>query len=164
MLALALGVLVFLVFAVFAGQGNAQPGRLWVVMAMLAGMMIVARIIVPRLMLQHMMKQISHGRWRPRDVDGSTITTMPTSEEGQLMMAYQKITIVSCALLEGAGMGNVLAYMVEKHWASLTIACVHIGLIAFHFPVRSRVDAWIESRLRWLKEDRDLNSPQHHGA
>ena len=160
-LGLASGVLVFLTVVLFAGPGNAQPGRLWTIMAVLAGLAVVGRAIVPPLMLRHFMQQISQGTWQSF---GSRNRPMPTTAEEQLMMAYTTITIVSCALLEGAAFANVYAYQVEQHWASLTIACGLVGLMLLHFPVRSRVDSWIEGRLRWLREDRDLNPSQRHDA
>jgi hypothetical protein len=64
----------------------------------------------------------------------------------KLVQAYQTGLIVGLALLEGAAFFNLVAYMVEKQWWTITIVAALLFWMLLAFPTRTRVTQWLESR------------------
>lgn len=154
-LSLAMGVVAFLVVALTRqpSEPPEQP-KLWMYMAGLAGMALLTQMVVPRVLFMAIRRKIAQGTWQPQNKRG---IRPPQTDEGLLMAALQSKTIVGCALLEGAGFANVFAFMSEGRLTSVVIAAFLIVMIAAHFPLRMRVDAWLERQRQWLEEERSLN-------
>lgn len=68
----------------------------------------------------------------------------PTDWRAALAGVYQTRTIVTNAVLEGAGIFNGVACIVEGHWLSLAIMGVMVALMALTFPSQSQFEAWAE--------------------
>ncbi len=56
--------------------------------------------------------------------------------------------IIGCALLEGAGFLNAIAFQMEKNPLSLAAVAVCIALILVKFPTTRQVQKWIAERLQ----------------
>jgi len=60
---------------------------------------------------------------------------------------YTARLIVGAALLEGAALFLLMAYLLDSQWWTLAVGLVFAGLIpALHFPTRERVDRWVEAQ------------------
>ena len=152
-LSLATGVSFFLAYVITSPASEAvQPSMLWMMMAGFAGSAVLARAVVPGILFTTIRRKIADGTWQTASKGGQ----QPQTDEGLLMAALQLKTIVGCALLEGAGFANAFAYMSERHVASLAITLALILMIVAHFPLRFRLDPWLELQKGWLDEERSL--------
>jgi hypothetical protein len=57
-------------------------------------------------------------------------------------------------MLEGATFALLIAYLVEGQTVSLIVAVLLIGAMAWRFPTRARLTAWIEEQERLLANER----------
>lgn len=73
-----------------------------------------------------------------------------------LLGTYQTAFIVSCALLEGAAMFNLLAYLQEAERLCLLAAAVFWVALAIRLPTPGRVADWIEGALKRIEEEHAL--------
>lgn len=154
-LALAMGVATFLGVVLTMERDEAPDDpMLWLLMAGFAGMALLARMVIPTVIFSSIRRKIALGTWQPQSKNGQP---PPQTDEGLLMAALQMKTIVGCAILEAAGFANVFAFLSEGQLASAIVAAVLIVMIIAHFPLKMRVDGWLESQKRWLEEERMLN-------
>ncbi|QDT62906.1 hypothetical protein [Calycomorphotria hydatis] len=56
--------------------------------------------------------------------------------------------IIRYAILEGAAMFNLVAFIIEQQWFSLAVVLVLLGITAFHFPTVSAIRHALEDRAR----------------
>ena len=145
--ALMLGVMTFAAMAIFInqGQGNAaQPPRNGVIAYVAAGfaaIICVVRIILPPMMVKSGIQELLKAR---RVEELTRLEFYPI---------FQIQMIVGCALLEGAGLFNVIAYLVEGQTWSLAIVTWLVALIGISIPTVDKVNNWADDRLRQIQLD-----------
>lgn len=155
--ALAVGLAIYFGYVLTTEAANAeQQPRLWLYMAFFAGVEFMTQLIVPGIIFRKARLQIARGTWQPNPQNSSP---MPKTDEGQLMAAFQSKTIVSVALIQGAGFANVYAYSAERQPVSLVISLALLFMLVAHFPLRFWLDGWLERQKRWLDEERSLRPP-----
>jgi hypothetical protein len=145
--ALALGIVNFLLVVVFAikPQPLQNPAGQPLLTYMAVGgavLAVVASIFVPMIIAGAMRKTV---------LDSSADTQSSRSKEaanaGPLVQMYQTLLIIRCAFIEGAAFFSLVAYMIEGQTAALATAGVLLLILLAHFPTRSRVENWIESKI-----------------
>jgi hypothetical protein len=77
-------------------------------------------------------------------------------DAGKLSIVYMTRTIVAAALLEGAALMAIVAYMLEGSTVALGLAVALVAGILLHFPTASRVAGRIETKMRRVEEERDI--------
>lgn len=158
---LALGLLVFGLVAFFMRQGGDQPGNgavfLSPLMAGLTVVLIFARILVPGLMVRSGCHRIARGV-QPPGTSRKAKQPQPSNEDEQLVAVYSAKTIVGGAILEGAGFGNLTAYLLEGQVYSLALAGLLIVVILAGIPTRHALDNWLGQARRRIQEIRALSS------
>jgi len=102
----------------------------------LAGLMIVLRLIVPRILVQIGVR------------DAFREQLIENVSKEQFVPIYQTSLIIASALLEGAALFNCIALIVQGQIWSLGIVGGLVLLMAAGFPTVDRVDAWTEEQLR----------------
>jgi high-affinity Fe2+/Pb2+ permease len=120
-------------------------------------MMLVASSIMPRVMVQAQLSQISRGAWKPSTSDSENADF--STEAMQLLAVHQTQAIVRWAMLEGAGFFALTAYQLEGHWLSMAAALLVLALLLLLFPTRGRVENWIERQREHVNVLRQL--PQY---
>jgi len=68
------------------------------------------------------------------------------ASDEQLGSLFQRQTIVSVALLEGAAFFNIIACMIEHNRWSLAVAGGLVFWMLARFPTQTRVEHWVETR------------------
>lgn len=104
--------------------------------AAFAGLNVILRFVVPGFVAQGAINQSLANR--PLD----SIT------KDDFYQSYLTSLIVASALLEGAALLNVIAFILEHQILSLGIVGGLVLLLAAGFPTRDRVDGWAEVQLR----------------
>lgn len=82
-----------------------------------------------------------------------------TDRAASLLATYQTAFIVVCAVLEGAAMFNVLAYLLEGERLNLLAAAVVWVALARRLPTPGRVATWIEDSLGRIDQESALLVP-----
>jgi hypothetical protein len=124
-----------------AGQALREPIISYIAIGA-AVMALIAWAIVPRLLASSMRQAIVDGR--PQQYGGLPETTEEMRQINPLIAVYQTTLIIGCAILEGAGFFNAVAYMLEHQQLNLLAAAVLAVMILMQFPTASRVVSWIE--------------------
>lgn len=119
-----------------------QPVIAYFAVAM-AAISIFARVIVPGMMVQNMVRTMFRGK------------SIESISKLQFVPIYQTSLIIASALLEGAAIFNVIALIIDHQILSLGIAASLIVLMGAGFPTVERVNSWTEEQLR----DFQLNPP-----
>lgn len=169
--ALVLGCVSFLVIVLVipaaarpAAQqaGEAGPALVlsYVAFAFLAAA-IIARIVVPGIVVRAGRRSISHGTFRRSAIEDTASQARDEALErmgdaGRLLMLFQTKTIIAAAILEGTAFFMLIAYMIERYTAVLAIAVGLIAALAAHMPTSRGVVHWIEDQLRLLREEQSL--------
>jgi hypothetical protein len=84
------------------------------------------------------------------------------SDETALLVTRHVTLIMSCALLEGAGLAAAIAYMIEgQEFALVLVLGAVIGLVAL-FPTRAGVRSWLDRHLSLVAELRQLGASLDH--
>jgi hypothetical protein len=167
--ALVLGCVSFLGIVLAIGgpavqqAGDAGPTLLLSYMALVFLVAdIIARLIVPRLMIRAGRHSIACGTFAMPIFDQSSAAQArreafeQMGDAGRLLMLFQTKTIIAGAILEGATFFLLIAYMIERYTPVLVIAVAMIVAIAAHIPTSRGVIDWIEDQLRLLREERSL--------
>ena len=166
---LTAGCLGFMAIAVFLVQTGparaADPASTPIVTYMalgFAGMALVMRMIVPKIIEVAARKRIADGTWQmPTTAQGQTQTSQLVErlgDVGKLLVVLTTRTVVGGAILEGSAFFALVAYMIEKSPLALAAAIVLILGLALHFPTRSRAAHWIEDQLAAVEHLRQFNS------
>jgi hypothetical protein len=154
--ALVVGCVSFMAIAVVVQGGmiaNApdMPIISYVALAMCAPVVLAKVVIVPTI-TNRGCGEIARGQ--------SGSTDAPSGAEGGDLMPLVKLyttkTIIGGALLEGATFLLLVSYLVEGQTLNLVMAMAMIVAIAMHFPTRSRVAAWIESKSDRIDQQRQF--------
>ena len=171
--ALVAGPLVFLVivFVViqqgFAGVPETAPILTYIALAF-AFSAVLARLIVPNLIVAQSRRNIIQGTWQmpvsAHSQSGYSQTVQEdfarfieqTGDAGRLLFVFQTRTIVAGAVLEGAAFFALITYMIERSPLALIVAVLLILGVALHFPTRSGVIRWIEDQLRLVERERQF--------
>jgi hypothetical protein len=146
------GAVGFLVIAVFLRQGGAGAGAAntplitYIILA-LAVVNIILSLVVPDMSAAAARRKIAQGAWMPAQA-------MPPDDAGQLSIVYTTRLLIGLAMLEGATFALLIAYLVEGQAVSLIVAVLLIGAMAWRFPTRARLTAWIEEQERLLANER----------
>jgi hypothetical protein len=152
--ALALGVIVFGVYAVVQREQNPgvpPPPHVITYLALGFGaLQIVLQAVVPGLLVNGGRRQLAGGK-SPRPQPGVTI---PTDDVGNLCMLFQMRTIIGCALAEGGAFFLLIAYLLEGQLLALGGAVVMLALVLVRFPTRPGLESWLAEQQDLLSQDR----------
>jgi len=130
---LLLGVVFFVLIALFVlGAWQAPPkGHLLSLLGVaLAAVAAVVSFVFPPASALEQAMQAPAGRQKVANAAG----------------IFQTRTIIRLALLEGAAFFNAVALMVEHNRWSLGVVAALLIVMAFHFPTRTRLQHFVETR------------------
>jgi len=151
---LVAGCTIFLVIALFvsAGREGAEGSPLVSYIATASGVMaLLARALIPPKIIgagrQKILRQEGRDAGRGDPLDGPSIV-------GRLLQLFATSTIIPCAVIEGAILFLLVAYVVEGWPPALMAAVALIAVLALHMPTRSRAIHWIEDQLVLLEQER----------
>jgi hypothetical protein len=139
------------------GQPNNFNGLplVTIIMAGLFAVCFIARLFVVRATLRSAIERAAAVKAEPAPDDDDPLAS---GDATQLLAARQTTIIVSCAMLEGPGLGAAIAYMIEgQPFALLIVLAAAVG-IALQFPTRERIRNWLEYHLALVAELRQLGS------
>ncbi|MDB5388622.1 MAG: hypothetical protein JWM11_4268 [Planctomycetaceae bacterium] len=104
--------------------------------AVMAGISILARFVVPGIVVQGAIRTSLRGR------------PIETVTKADFVPIYQTTLIVASALLEGAALFIVIGVIIDHQIWSLGIVGFLILLMGAGIPTVEKVDAWTEEQLR----------------
>ena len=136
--ALMQGVVVFAAVAWFISKSKEQADGVivWIALAF-AVFAVVMRSIIGGFLT---------GALR-NGLDRTTWDELPSKKQNsRLIGQFQTKHIIECALLEGAALFNVVAYLIERNITSLIVAGVLLFLMAMAFPGGSKIDQWVDNQ------------------
>jgi len=108
---------------------------------------LAARIIVPGIITEQMLRQFA--RRESKEPDWKN-----------LFGVYQSTLIIKAAMLEGATFLLLIMHMLEHSPWTLALAVAFLLIILMHMPTPFRVDDWIERQSLAIKEQRSLQYSQ----
>jgi len=156
-LALAGGVCAFGAFALFAMKGPQEEGEaakfIPLAMAAFAAALVVARIVVPMVVVSQARRGIASGKWPARPQPGAQV---PETDSGRLAVLFMNKTLIGSAILEAAAFANVFAFWTDGEWYNFGIAVAMLAGILIAFPTHSGVSSWIDRQTRLVREERNL--------
>lgn len=141
-LALAMGIVSFMIVAIVIRQQQGQPPATSMVTYLALGyapIMLILQLSVPK-MVSPARKPASSSRLE----DLAQPAASGLGDVGMLCNIYQTRLIVAAALLEGAAFFALVAYLTEGNILTLIVAVVMLGCILARFPTVSKVERWIE--------------------
>jgi hypothetical protein len=122
---------------------------------------MIARVIVPRVLVAQGRRRIAAGQWPlpqgPGQEAGAAFIER-TGDAGRLLCVYQSKTILASALLEGVAFFGIIVYLLTRSMVGPAVAIAMILGLVFHIPTRSRVVHWIEDQLQLVEQERRLRS------
>ena len=138
---LCTGVLVFMGIALAVNNGAflAEPDFLSWFGFGFAALIIVMHLLVPDFIARNMFGSIDANNFRA------------SSEETRfkrVATVYHYRHIITCALLEGAALLNLVMYFQTQFVGNVVTAAVLVLLMALRFPTAHRVQTWIQHRSR----------------
>jgi len=154
--ALAVGIINFLLVVVFVIRPQAQgapAGELLLTYLAVGGAVVavIVSLIVPIVLAGSMRKTMPDS-----SVDSKTASAKENAIILPLVQVYQTLLIIKCAILEGAAFFCLVTHMIERQTITLATAGVLLLVLLAQFPMRSRVEAWIESELEMSEFRRQL--------
>jgi hypothetical protein len=154
---LIMGVTVFAAFVLFLDQGQKQNNEIVVWIQFGLGVaVIVARLFVPAAIVRSGLRRIAAGTWA---VATNPNVPVRATDEGRLAALYQTQLIIGSALLDGGAFANLVACMMTGHLVSwIMTGILWLGLV-IDFPTRLGVERWIEDKLAWIRDERNLSRP-----
>lgn len=120
---------------------------------------LLTRTIVPSVMLSHGRRKIANGAWPMTPKSGSSQSLMRlerAGEAGKVWMMLSATTIVAAALIDGATLFLLIAYMIEQSLPAMVLAVAMILTLALHIPTRASAFRWVEDQLVLVRQQRDL--------
>ena len=135
--ALIMGIVVFACVAFFVAKGEpAESPMLALMGAGMAVMMVVVRFVMSTVIVNG----AKAGLKEAADADVMT----------QLAGLYQTKMIVGMAVLEGAALFSLMAYISEKQFWSYGVVAFLLGVMAISFPSQGQFESWAEEMKRNL--------------
>jgi hypothetical protein len=157
---LVAGCTIFLVVALLVAAGRGADGSPPLVgyIAMAAGVLaLLARAVIPPKIISAARQSIL--RQEGRDAKRARAPHPEGTRPGvvaRLLQVFSTATVVPCAVLEGATLFLLVAYLIEG-WLPVVMAAVAlIAVLALQMPTRSRMIHWIEDQLVLLEQERQL--------
>ena len=157
-----IGCVVFLLIVIAIGGSSRVADHLPVLTygaAAIAAFLVLARAIVPRIVVAQARRRIRQGTWTSSLGNVPTVAGQSRPEEGdaeKLGQVFLMRTILSAAFLEGAAVLLLVAYLVERSPLSAILATALIIALAAHFPTAARAAEWIQEQTRLLDEERSF--------
>ena len=127
-----------------------------------AAMILFVRAIVPGVIAKSGRQKIRQGTWKsPAGQNRSSMHELleGCGDAGKLAMLALPRAIISAALLEGAALFLLIAYMIERSPWSLAVAGVLIAGLLLQIPTHGRLVRWVEDQLRLLEQERQFDRP-----
>jgi hypothetical protein len=151
---LAIGVVVFALYAIFANLGKplgfgTTRDTLGLSMLGFGALQAALGLVFPPVIFRNMAAQPE--RLAPFAKHGP--------ETVKILSVQQRITtatILGCAMFEGGAFANLVAFLLGNDLANLAAASVLLLGILAHFPVPGRCERKIAVELRRMKEDEAL--------
>ena len=129
--ALMLGVTTFgIVAAVIGGKSPAAAPIVAYLAVAFAAQVIALRFFIPSLVVKWQLKTLQN--------DGDSLVTE------RLAGLFQTRMIIGMALLDGAALFNLIAYMIDGQWFSLATAGFLLLLMGMMFPTVREFESWAE--------------------
>jgi hypothetical protein len=158
--ALFTGLLSFLVVIVTmrlgqqpAGQPAHQPFVSYI--ALIAAFVApVAGWLVPQMIASSMPQAVVDGKLAANAAMAHVAEEMKPLHS--LVATYQTTLIVRCAILEGAGFFNGVAYLFERQQMNAIAAVALAVLILIQFPTSGRLVSWVEGELNTINRLRSM--------
>jgi hypothetical protein len=153
-IALAMGVLAFLVVAVVIRQQNPNqpvpdPPIITITALGFAGLQLILQAVIPGLIATGLRRQLAAGKW-PRP----GILSVPADDVVKLCALYQTRLIIGAAIAEGAAFFLLIAYLLEGQLVALAGAAVMLALVLVRFPTRSGLEGWLSDQQEQLRQER----------
>ena len=141
--ALIMGVVTFGIIAGTISQKETAGEDLLIITYMGLGMtalMLVLRIFVPALVGRNLFRQAME-----------RIKTEKITDEEEVLATYYQIfttrMIIGLALLEGAAMLNIVAFIVESQLISFVAVGILLLVMIASVPTKSKLDGWIRNQM-----------------
>ncbi|MEX0678656.1 MAG: hypothetical protein WD063_16370 [Pirellulales bacterium] len=160
--ALAGGVMAFAALAVLTRAAAPQEpvderAQLLTLLALgLFPVALLASRILPAVMVKKARRQIGAGFDFTSIKQGPGAFLSELGEAGALVGVYRTKTIIAAAVLEGAALFGVFAFLLEGSLIALGLAVLLVAAIVAMFPSASRIAGWIERQLRQMDEEKLL--------
>lgn len=152
--ALVSGVVMFMAIVLLFMGAGVQPfdtgAVVSMVMAAFGASAILARLLVPGLMVDANCRRIAQGSGNANQRHPGA--KLPDTDEGKLMQVFLTKTIVGSAFLEGGAFANLIAFMLEGQIYSIVLSVLLLLGILAGFPTRSGLSEWLETQSRRLRE------------
>lgn len=168
--AMAGGVALFAGIAVFLRSAGAidevQTAPLLTAIGV-AGAVLAAALQGPaaNLVVWRIIKQIAARKWQPAVRTGADNPIAQLLEQagepGLVVLAFLPKVLVSAALLEGAALLNVVAFLLEGSPIPLAVAAALVAGILAQWPSRTAMEQWVSEKLRQLERMRFTVRPDH---
>ena len=158
--ALISGVVVFLAVVLFVFTGDLPPGRpLHTYIALGAGVFaLFFSFIIPALIGGSIKQALIEGK---RVELPSQFKADPgVGIVGNLLFLSQTRLIIGYAILEGAAIYNLVAYMLERQQVSLATVGLLLAAMILKFPTQGRLEAFVADELRSIDDLRKLGRRQ----
>jgi hypothetical protein len=163
--AMTVGVTAFLFVALAVvgppGKGPSPPVVTYLAIAM-AAVMLATRAIAPGIFVAYARRSIAAGTWKGYGGAMPAVSAElagPDSDVAKLGQVFTGRTIVAAAMIEGAAMFSVVAFLVEHSVLSLGLAIVLLAVLTAHVPTRARAQRWLEEQTRLLNQERQFSQP-----
>lgn len=166
--ALCSGLLMFLAIVLLMGLETTEPAPaanaaegesgfalLTLVAAAFTLVAIAMSFIVPRVIVAQTLRRFAASEPAKSNSSGEG----PSGAEAQALLGlHQTQTIIGAAMLEGAGMFVIIAYMLEGQPAVLLLLVLLLLGILARFPTLPRVVEWLVTKSRTIDELRALGN------
>jgi len=156
------GCVFFLVIVLALAAGAGQPADVPVVTyaaSAMAAAAVCARLILPGVLVAQARRKMRQGASVTGRASLSTVSIDSADQNGDIVKLTQVFatrTITAAALLEGATLLLLIAFMIERSPLSLIFAAMLLLALVALFPTQSRTAAWIEGQQRLLDEERSF--------
>ncbi|MGH7202531.1 MAG: hypothetical protein ACREJB_18135 [Planctomycetaceae bacterium] len=143
---LMFGPLIFGAIAVIiAGDAPPQEGPVSLIGMAFFALSLLLYAIVPRFIGRSAVSTVGKDR-DAREIGEPTRVDTGPEKRLPFYAAYQTRVIIGFALLESAAFFNLVAYMFEHHWWSLSLAAVPVLIMMAAFPTPRKIDRWAETQ------------------
>jgi len=157
--AMAIGLSVFLGFILTQPSPQKPIDPLVLVGVAMAGGAIVMGFVMSQIVVRGTIRRIaelSKSDLNNRADGTDPITLDPRTQP--LIQSFFLSSLISGAMLEGAGFVNLFAYMQNRQMVSLAVAGLLIACICSLIPIPGRVRSRIDGILRQIDDERSFQS------